>query len=245
MKRIDEPELLDEHDAPRADVERSLRDLRRINRFLGGLRVYRLLLARVVPDRGAPLRVADIGAGTADCLESLRDYPRLTAIAFDFNIVHLRFQRADSGPHPSGVSAQADTRYPIPDLPHNGRRVHRVVADALHLPLRDGAVDVVTSAHFFHHFSPDQNASILNDALRAARRAVVINDTQRARIPLLVTQLLGWLRLVGRITRYDAPASVRRGYTHTEAREIGVKTPAGRVQTTRIWPYRFGLVLWK
>jgi ubiquinone/menaquinone biosynthesis C-methylase UbiE len=220
MKRIDKPELLDEHDAPRADVERSLRDLRRINRFLGGLRVYRRLLARVAPDRGAPLRVADLGAGTADCLESLRDYHRLTAIAFDFNIVHLRYQ-------------------------HNGARVHRVVADALNLPLRDGAVDIVTSAHFFHHFSPDQNAAILNDALRAARRAVVVNDTQRARIPLLVTQLLGWLRLVGRITRYDAPASVRRGYTDTEAREIGAKTAAARMQTTRIWPYRFGLFLWK
>ncbi len=220
MKRIDEPELLDEHDAPREDVERSLRDLRRINRYLGGLRVYRRLLARVAPDRGAPLRVADLGAGTADCLESLRDYPRLTAIAFDFNIVHLRYQR-------------------------RGSRVHRVVADALHLPLREGAVDVVTSAHFFHHFTPDQNAAILRDALRAARRAVVINDTQRARIPLLVTQLLGWLRLVGRITRYDAPASVRRGYTDAEAREIAAKMPAARVQTTRIWPYRFGLFLWK
>lgn len=220
MKRIDEPELLDEHDAPRADVERSLRDLRRINRFLGGLRVYRRLLARVVPDRGAPLRIADLGAGTADCLESLRDYPRLTAIAFDFNIVHLRYQ-------------------------HDGPRVHRVVADALQLPLRDGAVDIVTSAHFFHHFSPEQNAAILSDALRATRRAVVINDTQRARVPLLVTQLLGWLRLVGRITRYDAPASVRRGYTDAEAREIGATTPAANVQTTRIWPYRFGLFLWK
>src|SRR5260221_11533140 len=102
MKRIDEPELLDEHDAPRVDVERSLRDLRRINRYLGGLRVYRRLLARVAPDRGAPLRVADLGAGTADCLESLRDYPRLTAIAFDFNIVHLRYRRraADGAPTP-------------------------------------------------------------------------------------------------------------------------------------------------
>jgi ubiquinone/menaquinone biosynthesis C-methylase UbiE len=221
MQRIDAPELLDEDNAPRRDVERSLRDLRRFNRWLGGLRVYRKLLTRATTDRNAPLRVADLGAGTADCLESVRhDYPNVTAIAFDFNIVHLRYR-------------------------HNGSRVYRVVADAEHLPLRDGAVDVVTSAHFFHHFSPEQNAVILRDSLRAAKRAVIVNDTRRHRIPLLVTLLLGWLRLVGRITRYDAPASIRRGYTDKEARAIAANTGAARVETVRVWPYRFGLILWR
>jgi ubiquinone/menaquinone biosynthesis C-methylase UbiE len=129
LKRVDEPELLDEHDAPQADVERSLRDLRRINRWLGGHSTYRALLSRAAPDRAAPLRVADLGAGSADCLESLSlHYGKLTAIAIDFNIAHLR---------------QAPTH------------LHRVVADAMHLPLRDSSVDVITSAHFFHHFSPE------------------------------------------------------------------------------------------
>lgn len=220
MHRIDEPELLDEHDAPRVDVERSLRDLRRINRFLGGIRTYRMLLERAAPDRAAPLRIVDLGAGTADCLETMADERKLTPIAVDFNIVHLRYRRA-------------------------GSRVHRVVADAARLPLRDGAVDFVTSAHFLHHFSPDENIAILRDALRAAQRGVIVNDTRRHRFPLLFVQLLCALRLFGRITRYDAPASIRRGYTDTEAREIGRKTNARTVETTRIWPFRFGLFLWK
>jgi ubiquinone/menaquinone biosynthesis C-methylase UbiE len=217
--RVDEPELLDEHDAPRADVERSLLDLRRINRWLGGIRTYRKLLARVAPDRKAPLRLVDLGAGTADCLASLGDYEQLTPIAVDFNIVHL---------------AQA-----------RGARLHRVVADATRLPLRDDSVDVITSAHFFHHFTPAENAAILGDALRAARRAVVVNDTERHRLPLAFVLLLGALRLVGRITRYDAPASVRRAYTPAEARAVGEKTAARKVETTTIVPFRFGLLLWK
>jgi ubiquinone/menaquinone biosynthesis C-methylase UbiE len=141
-------------------------------------------------------------------------------VAVDFNIIHLRYQRP-------------------------GSRVHRVVADAMRLPLRDGAVDLVTSSHFFHHFSPDENAAILGDALRAARRGVIVNDTRRHRLPLLFVQLLCVLRLFGRITRYDAPASIRRGYTDAEAREIGRKVNGSTVETTRIWPFRFGLLLWK
>jgi hypothetical protein len=74
---------------------------------------------------------------------------------------------------------------------------------------------------------------------------VVVNDTRRHRLPLLFVQLLCVLRLFGRITRYDAPASVRRGYTDSEAREIGARTKAAKVETHRIWPFRFGLFLWR
>ena len=42
------------------------------------------------------------------------------------------------------------------------------------------------------------------------------SDTQRNLLPLLFVRLLGLLRLVGRITAYDAPASVLRGYTAQE-----------------------------
>ena len=43
-RRVDQDEHLDEHDAPRDEMERSLRDLRRINRYLGGGQIYRRLL---------------------------------------------------------------------------------------------------------------------------------------------------------------------------------------------------------
>src|SRR6476661_1437611 len=65
--RLDEPELLDEHDAPRADMERSLRDLRRINRYLGGVTTYRRLLKRFTSVKS----IVDLGAGTADLLETV------------------------------------------------------------------------------------------------------------------------------------------------------------------------------
>src|SRR5438128_430920 len=97
--RVDAPELLDDHAAPRADVDRSLRDLRRFNSWAGGLSVYRRLLAQLAPAHDAPLRVADLGAGTADCLDSLGRYRKLTAIAIDFNIVHLMSVRNGSRVH--------------------------------------------------------------------------------------------------------------------------------------------------
>jgi len=214
--RVDHDELLDEHDAPREDMERSLRDLRRINRWLGGIPVYRRLLRRFAGDL-RPLRVIDVGAGTGDLVASLPG--DALRVALDFKIDHLLYLRA-------------------------GSPVRRVVGDAKRLPFRDGAVDVVTSAHFFHHFDAEENADILGEGLRVAR-GVVVNDTRRHYVPYLLTRTLAALRLVGRITRFDAPASVLRGYTVEEARAVAQRAGAKRAEVVRAFPFRFGILLWK
>jgi ubiquinone/menaquinone biosynthesis C-methylase UbiE len=215
MKRVVTPELLDEHDAPRREMERSLRDLRRFNRWGGGTRVYLRLVRRIAP---VARIIVDLGAGTADLLDALPK--NVTTIAVDMNIKHLLYQRDRS-------------------------RALRVVADANALPFRNASVDVVTSSHFFHHFDPDENAAILRDALRIARIGAMASDTRRHLLPFLFVWLLGKLHLVGRITAYDAPASIRRGYTAAEARRVGEKTGAGRVEVVPMMPFRFGLLLWK
>lgn len=211
--RIETDELLDEHDAPRADMERSLRDLRRINRYCGGIAIYRRLLRRF-----KPRSILDVGTGTSDLLESMPQVP--LRIGLDFKIDHLVYGSRDP-------------------------RILRVAGDARRLPFRDGVVDVVTSAHFFHHFTPHENVEILAESLRVSTGGVCVNDTRRHYAPLLFTKLLGALRLVGRITRYDAPASVQQGYTVSEAREIASKVRAARRDVVRAFPFRFGILLWK
>jgi ubiquinone/menaquinone biosynthesis C-methylase UbiE len=219
-KRIDTEELLDEENAPRAEMERSLRDLRRINRWLGGIAIYRRLLRQFGITRDARAVILDLGTGTSDLLESLTDHAHVVPVGLDFRIEHLLYLRGSS-------------------------RVLRVVGDALKLPFRDASVDVVTSAHFFHHFGEEENVAMLTESLRVARGGVVVNDTRRHYAPLLFVRLLGLLRLVGEITRFDAPASVLRAYTLNEVRAIigRVKARSGRV--VRAFPFRFGILLRK
>lgn len=218
--RVESEELLDEHDAPEQDMLRSLDDLRNINRYLGGVPIYRRMLRRLVPDAGRPLTILDLGTGTSDLLEALRR-PGMLAVGLDFKLQHLLY----------GQTLGGITR--------------RVCADAFKLPFASQSVDVVTSAHFFHHFSPDENVGILEEAMRVARIGVAVNDTRRHHLPLLFTRIIGALGLVGRITKLDAPASVRQGYTLPEARAIAGRVRARRWAVVRAFPFRFGLLLWK
>lgn len=218
-RRIDSAELLDEATVPRAEMERSLRDLRRFNKYMGGAGVYRRLLRRMAPERRERIAIVDVATGTADALESAGSDENLFRVGIDVKLEHLLYLRDGSG-------------------------VKRVVAEALHLPFRSQSVDIVTSAHFFHHLNDAENVSMLREALRVARRGVIINDTQRHWVPLLVVRLMALLRMVGPVTRNDAPASILRGYTVEEARAVAAQVPASRCEVVRVWPFRFGLLLW-
>ncbi len=197
-------------------MERSLRDLRRFNRFYGGNGVYRRLLRKMA--KHDPISILDVATGTADLVEKFAG--TAMRVGVDFKIDHLLYMR-------------------------EGSAVRRVAGDALHLPFLDNAFEIVTSSHFFHHLTPEENEEMLQEALRVARRGVIINDTRRHYIPYLVVKIIGWLRMTGRITRNDAPASVLRGYTPEEVGEIAFRISAKRIDIVRAWPFRFGLLVWK
>lgn len=220
-QRVDQEELLDEHDAPWDEMIRSLRDLRNINRYAGGIRTYRRMLRRAA--RGRPiqsLRILDLGSGTSDLPSSVR--VNQVPAALDLNYRHLRY---------------GATRWPA--------EVQRVAGDAFALPFADESFDVVTSSHFAHHFGPDENVAILRESLRVSRTAVAITDTRRHRAPLLFIQLLGAIGIIGEITKFDGPASVRRGYTVDEVRDFAARCGAREWVVQRALPFRWVLILWK
>lgn len=218
-QRVEWEEILDHRSTLDPAVERSLRDLRRFNSLAGGRRVYRKLF-RAIAGASSSLTVLDLGTGTSDLVGSLGTRVQMP-IGLDTQVQHLTYGRS---------------------LERDG--VRRIAGDALSLPLKDRSVDLVTSSHFFHHFTPEENVGLLNESLRVSRIGVMVTDTRRHRAPLLFVHLLGFLGLIGPITRHDAPASVRQGYTPEEALAIARETEASRFELMRMVPYRFGLLLW-
>lgn len=209
-RRASDPELLDQGVSD-AEALRSLADLRWVNRRLG---VRRALLRAVLPllDGLPAPKLLDVGCGSADLPAAVRSARggRLTAVGVDRKLLHLKQA-------PAGVRV--------------------VVADVRELPFPPLSFDVVTLTHFLHHFDPPDLAPLLVRLFGLARRALVVNDLHRARVPYLFGRLGFPLLLASPVSVQDGLVSIRRGFTVEELRaafdEAGVP-----VRVARSFPYR-------
>jgi ubiquinone/menaquinone biosynthesis C-methylase UbiE len=223
MRRVDTPELLDAGAGTPAEIQASLRDLRRINRWFGGIRTARTLLQRVAEESGrSVISVLDVAAGSGDVLtEAARQLAtkgiEIKPTLLDQSATHLAH---------------------APDVP-------KQVGNALHLPFPDNSFDVVMCSLFLHHLNPAAAQQFAREAARVARLAFVVNDLRRSRLHLLLNYL--GLPLFSRMTRFDSIASVRRAYTLDEARELLNVSGAGftRIDSSRHYLYRMGFISWK
>jgi ubiquinone/menaquinone biosynthesis C-methylase UbiE len=221
MQRVNTPELLDSPDCPPSEVEASLRDLSRINRWFGGVATTRKLIERVASATNRKhFSLLEVAAGFAEV-------PRLAAQqlarkGITIEVTHL--DRAASHLLPG---------------------THTVVADALALPFPDNSFDLVSSTLFAHHLEPDELARFATEALRVTRHAVLINDLIRH--PLHVALVYAGFPLMrSYVSRFDGVASVRRAYVPEEMREIlGSSESAQKIEISRRYLFRMGIVAWK
>jgi ubiquinone/menaquinone biosynthesis C-methylase UbiE len=220
MKRIPTEELLDSDSGTPEEIASSLADLRWINRTFGGRATTLAMVEQVAKAMGASqLSLLEVAAGSGDSPRYASQ--ELATRGFDLKITLL-------DRHPSHVG--------------NGGR--SVAGDALALPFQEGSFDLVSSGLFAHHLSPDDVLPFVNESLRVSRKAVLINDLIRHPLHLAMVYA-GSPFYRSRLTRHDAPASVRQAYTVSEMREMLRATTASRVEISRHYLFRMGVIAWK
>ncbi len=221
MQRVSIPEILDSADCPPHEIEASLRDLSRINRWFGGVATTRKLIEQVASASGQKhFSVLEVAAGFGEV-------PKVAAQQLARKGITLDLTHLDRVPS------------------HLLRRNHAVVADALALPFPDASFDLISSSLFAHHLEPDELAYFVVEALRVSRVAVLINDLIRHPLHLALVYA-GFPLMQSYVSRFDGIASVRRAYLPEEMRQIlSSAAPSAKVEISTHFLFRMGVILWK
>ncbi len=200
-------------------LQRNLRDMAQANRRLGAERAVLQQVAQWVDS--TPIEhtatVLDIGTGNAQLLRRLNNWSqrhghdlRLLGCDVSAPVLHV---------------AQRET---------HGLPIHLVRCDALHLPLADGAVDVVICVQALHHFSRKGAEWLVQECARVARVGVIISDLRRSYPAYWGARLLA-LGPVSPLSRHDGPLSVLRAYTPGEAAQIVRSAGVDGDVRQRVW----------
>lgn len=226
MRRITSHELLDEDLGTTEEIERSLDDLWRINRWLGGVSSNLRLLERFFARTGPhPVRILDVGSGDGRLAGHLRRELRRRNLRAEFFVLDRRLTHLERG------RASASGLAPV-------------VADVFALPFRDRSFDLVMCNLLFHHFSGARAVELLRNLGAVAREAVLVNDLERHVLPyLFIRCAFPFAR--SRLTRHDGPASVRQAYTRSELAALAREAGFSDFEAERLPAFRLGLVLWK
>ncbi|HEU4322567.1 MAG TPA: methyltransferase domain-containing protein [Roseiflexaceae bacterium] len=207
LERAEEQELIDGGNHPPELLAENLADMRRVNRWLGGVQLSVRALARLTraDPPGAELALLDVATGIGDIPHALavwasRQGRPARIVATDISPAVLR---TATGPHAPALAA----------------------ADGLALPFPDRCFDVALCSFALHHLPPAPAARMLAEMGRVARRGVIINDLVRWRPYYLASLLLCRLASRNPLTRHDGPLSARRAYTRAEM--LGLARRAG------------------
>ena len=210
VERVVTPEMMDDPDAGEDDLRRSLAFIRGINRRLGGVEGLLRRLRRWSSrwPTGGPVRLLDIGTGSADIPAAAAEWA--AAAGHDLRITAVDL-------HPTTLAAAANH---IASRPEAARRIDLQQHDALRLmdSFEPGSFHYVHAGMFLHHLPEIEVLTVLRIMDRLASAGIVWNDLLRSRIVLAVTTLMTARQ--PEMVRHDACASVRAGFRAREAADI-------------------------
>jgi len=222
------PELLDLDEAPFAEVQDSLADVRRVNKYLSGYKVLLFYVKKFLKQHplGREFLILDLATGSADqpiaIVEMMRRLGiKVRIVALDLNSKMLNYAREETRRYPEISLVQGDIHAP---------------------PFGENSFDLVVNSLSLHHFTRDEAVNILREAYLMGRRGFVINDLHRSHIAYASIYILTRLLTKNRLTRYDAPVSVMNAFIPSEMVEMAKEAGVKQFEVQRHFPYRIGLV---
>jgi SAM-dependent methyltransferase len=228
-ERSDAQEILDREGNQPEDLRGALRDIRWVNRLLGGRRAILLALRPLLLEAGPGrhLELLDVGTGDADLPVAMIRQAR--ALGRDLAVTAIERDPATAAIALARVRGVSEIRV--------------VRADATRLPFADRAFDLVTASLFLHHFRDGELQRLLGRLRALCTRAVIVNDLRRDRLACLSIRWLSRATLRHPMFVHDAPLSVLRGFTAAELLGAARAAGAPRASVRRRYLYRLVLTV--
>ncbi len=221
MERLIEREFLDDLPPGDAGAVGSRKDLERLNTWMGNAGIMARALRRAFPGN-TPRRIVELGAGDGNFM--LQVARRLSPEWQGSRVVLLDQQSIVSSP----------TRSRFESL---GWQVETVEADAFDW-LNQSAMqswDAIVANLFLHHFSEEQLVALFCEAEKRTRLFVAI-EPRRNSAALAFSRMV-WFIGCNKVTRHDAPTSVRGGFAGVELSQLWPAGEHWKLQERRAGPF--------
>ena len=229
--RSTQAEIMDSMDFQGVEMNNLLRDLKWVNRWLGGNSITLNGIVKLLKDhpKSKGITLLDIGCGDGELLRVCsyffqRKRYKVKCIGIDFNPNIL--ERAK---HESKDYARMEFR-----------KVDVVLNENL-IP----NCDIALFTLFLHHFNNEQIEQILKSVLKKSQKGLVINDLHRSRMAFVLFKFISTVFLRTKTAKHDGLVSIARGFEKQELRCIAKRIPNQKSTIQWRWAYRYQWIIEK
>lgn len=222
-RRSGDSEIMDDLEYAGETMDRTLRELEVINRWLGGNRVTINGISKLLENgnQNSPIRVADLGCGRGDMLILIDGWAKkynleLELFGIDANQYVIDAARKRFGKSPN---------------------IHLQTVNILSPDFQKREFDIVIGTLFYHHFTDEQLIAFFSHLKKQAGIGFLINDIHRHPLAYYSIKLLTMLFSKSSMVKYDAPLSVLRAFSRKELSNI--LRSAGIESFTIKWKWAF------
>ncbi len=223
-QRSTEKELMDDLNCSGDELLQTLKELKTINKWLGGNYVTTSGLNKifkVYPQDS--YSVADIGCGGGDMIRVMAEWAKnqkkpvnFTGIDANRNIIDL-------------------ARVRLTDLP----KVSWKVQNVFNPDFSDDKVDISTCTLFTHHFTDSELVGLLTSLRSKSRLGIVINDLHRHWFAFYSIKILTRVFSKSAMVRNDASLSVLRSFSRKDWERILVQAGIKNFSISWHWAFRW------
>ena len=212
MKRQFDPATLEIMDRPQpvsAELERDLRNIRRLNRWFGSYALITTFLRRWITP-AARLRIVDLCTGSGDIPRLIADYARNVGASVTID----------------AVDQQSATLEIARRLGADYENIDFIETNILSLEPRE-PYDIALCTLALHHFSDDDAVRVLQHCRELSRKFVLVSDLRRGFFGTAGVFLLTATLFREPMTRFDARLSMTRAFSFSEMRDLAVRAGWG------------------
>ena len=227
-QRSSELEIMDDLDCAGPVLEQTLRELKTINRWLGGNHVTTLGLTQLIRENPqSHYEITDIGCGGGDMIRVMSDWAKVQRIPAKF----------------AGIDANGNIIEFAKERQHDLLDIKWKVQNVFEPEFAAEKTDLITCTLFTHHFTDEQLVELLKSMRAKGRLGIVINDLHRHPLAYYSIKLLTRYFSRSPMVQHDAPLSVLRSFSRKDWKKILAMAGIERYQIRWFWAFRWQVLI--
>lgn len=229
--RSREEEIMDDFDLQGPELKKTLEDLDKVNKWLGGNKITIEGVEKVINSTCfvPPLKILDVGCGNGGVLKEVAQLGRRKG-------VKMQLKGVDANVHAVEIARKNCSDYP---------EIVFEAQDVFSEAFAKENSDIVLCTLTLHHFQDEKIMQLLQLFVKISKMGVVINDLKRSRLAYFLFQLFCAVFIQNKIAREDGLVSIRRSFRKKELLDYGKGLKVRKQEISEKWAFRYQWILLK